>query len=92
MPDFADAVNNLGVTQAAMGKKKDAYRSYLRAISLRPEWDYALYNLAMISLDLGKRDEARKYWYALKGLNAEMAERFGKQFFAGYVIDAGELK
>lgn len=56
--DDADAHNNLGLSQLALGRCEDAMDSFLLALHFRPRFAPACYNMALAAHRLGDRAQA----------------------------------
>ncbi len=89
-PGFAQAHNNLGITYSYLGRKKQALKSFFEAVRLDPGYGSAQYNLALSYLAAGNREKARNCLEMLKKLDAELAQKFQKEFYKNYVIDVSE--
>jgi arylsulfatase A-like enzyme/Flp pilus assembly protein TadD len=79
-PDYASAWNGLGVALRAAGRPDDAIRCWERAIELRPDVGYPLYNLGFAYLDKGEKARALDYFLKYKegysrSLSAEEKEK-----------------
>lgn len=60
-PEFATAYNDLGIVLEEKEFLNSAETQYLHALSIRPNYPHALYNLAFLSLKLAKPKEAIRY-------------------------------
>jgi len=60
-PKFATAHNDLGVVLEKKGFLDAAEGKYLKALSLDPDYDQALYNLAFLYVKMGRTKEAIGY-------------------------------
>ena len=57
-PEFADAYNNLGAAQAALGRLDDAAAEFQKAVDLVPDHSQAIANLSIVLCKLKRFDEA----------------------------------
>ena len=62
VPADADARENLGHALLAAGRSADAAVEYRLALDGRPDSKAALYNLAQLETDAGRREVARSLW------------------------------
>jgi tetratricopeptide (TPR) repeat protein len=65
-PDNPTLSNNLAVTYGRIGDIDEEITALKRAISLRPRYATARYNLGVVYLKKGERNEALKQYYELK--------------------------
>ena len=91
-PNSAETNNNLGVALSQSGKKKEAHQYFLEAVRLRPDWSYALFNLASNQLELGDRDAASAGLRALEKIDFDLAGELKKQLWGKYVVNALQPK
>ena len=64
-PDFATLHNDLGIALEDKGSLEEARLSYLKALSIKQNYGYALYNLAFLLVKMGRRDEAIEFFKKL---------------------------
>lgn len=57
-PQFVEAYNNRGLDLLALGRYRDALRSFYEAIGMRPDFVEAYLNLGVVLVRLGQYDEA----------------------------------
>jgi len=65
--------NNLGLAYEIMGQSGKAGESYRAALRANPEYDLAWYNLGLMSIRTGDREQAEKALSQLKSLNPGLA-------------------
>lgn len=86
-PNFAESYNNLGVVISQTGKKKEAHPAFLKAVELRPDWDYAVYNLAISFLSKSDRASAQKQLNVLEKIDSKFAAMLRDAIWQKYVIN-----
>ncbi len=74
IPDRAAAENARGNERRAAGDLAGAEAGYRRALSLRPDYRSALYNLGLTLAELGRSPEAEQHFRRLLELEPEDAE------------------
>jgi tetratricopeptide (TPR) repeat protein len=57
-PEFADAFNNLGAAESALGRLEDAAQEFQKAVDLVPDHSQAIANLSIVLCKLKRYDEA----------------------------------
>lgn len=87
--DFAEPYNNLGV---ALGNSDDSHRAFLEAVRLRPDWNNALYNLALSHIERGERDLARTQLDNLSKYDSGLAEKGRTFLWQKYVVNANSFR
>ncbi len=60
-PELPEAHKALGLAYAAQGRSLQARSSYRRALELRPDYDEAIHNIALLLFQLGEWDEAGRW-------------------------------
>ncbi|HXI88059.1 MAG TPA: tetratricopeptide repeat protein [Parvularculaceae bacterium] len=70
-PDHPEANYYMGLAKVGRGKSKDAVRYFKRAIKARSNFVEARERLAIVSIDLGKPDDAREQLDGIKKLQAD---------------------
>ena len=71
--------NNLAVSYGMLGKISEEIRELEHAIALRPHYATARYNLAMVLMKQGKRDEAMNQYRELVKFDKNVAEALKKE-------------
>jgi Flp pilus assembly protein TadD len=69
-PDFAEALNNLGVMRQVDGRLEEATELYRKALTIKPEYAEAHNNLGVMLQAQGKLDEAIGHYQEAVRLNA----------------------
>ena len=72
-PTFAEAFNNLGVSQNNQGRYDAAVASYRRALALKPEYPMAHNNLGNTLASIGRLDEAAEAFERTLALQPDYA-------------------
>jgi tetratricopeptide (TPR) repeat protein len=67
------AHNWLGQTYELLEQKQEALTAYKRAIELKTDFAEAHYNLGVLSLALGDRNQAEQEYNTLQSLNSDLA-------------------
>lgn len=57
-PDHVDALNNLALTHAMLGRRTEAIAGFQRVLEIQPDFGTAAFNLANTLKDVGRVDEA----------------------------------
>jgi Flp pilus assembly protein TadD len=70
-PDYADAINNLGVLYVRQGKNSDAEQQFTTCIRVAPNFDQAYLNLARLYILMQEKEKARATLQALLKLQPE---------------------
>lgn len=60
LPNFPEALYQLGTLQQAKGDKRGAEANFRKAVELRPDWTLPMTSLASVLVSDGKTDEAKK--------------------------------
>ena len=66
--------NISGVCYKASGQLDAAVESYEKALTLKPNYDYAHYNLSNVFKELGQLDDATKSYEKAVALNPDFAK------------------
>ena len=82
-PNFADAYNNLGVTQRELNKFVDSEYSYKKAIELNPNFAEAYNNLGIILREQKKLKESEESYKKAIKLNPNFADAYNN---LGYTL------
>ncbi|MCA8996185.1 MAG: tetratricopeptide repeat protein [Planctomycetaceae bacterium] len=61
-PDFLEAWTQIGCIHRELGEFSSAKAAFLKALELLPEYPDANFHLAETLLELGRSDQAQKYW------------------------------
>lgn len=70
--------NNLGLAYEYLGEPRKAGEPYQAALLINPDYDLAWYNLGLLSIRLGDREQAAKALQQLKRLNLTLAGSLAK--------------
>ena len=81
-PDYADALNNRGLTLDALHQFEDALVSYDQAIALKPDYAEAFYNRGNALQELKRFDEALASYDKALALKPDYAEAFNNRGIA----------
>ncbi|MDC0239589.1 tetratricopeptide repeat protein, partial [Candidatus Thioglobus sp.] len=91
-PNYAEALNNLGIVYMELGQLDESVKCYEKSIAIRPNYAEALNNLGLTLKELGQLDEAIKYYeksIAIKPDYAEALNNLGSVFMElGQLDDA----
>ena len=74
MPDYPDALNNLGYALLLTGRNEDARALYEKALALQPDFPEALNNLGLLFGRAGDMDRAEKYFRDAVSRRADYGE------------------
>ncbi|MBA3567901.1 MAG: tetratricopeptide repeat protein [Pyrinomonadaceae bacterium] len=76
----------MGVAYYKIGRSKEAIESYKRAISLKPDYAGAYFNLGVVYLATKKKDAALEQHTILKTLNQQLAGEFFNVIYKDKVL------
>jgi len=93
-PDYASALNNLGMLAARQRRHAEATALFQRAAALEPDYVFPYLNLGLINAEQGQMAAAERYLraaVALAPLNFEIHNVLGKVYFdTGRLVEAEE--
>jgi tetratricopeptide (TPR) repeat protein len=67
--------NNIGGAYSSDGQYKKAVKAFKQAISLKPDFAEARFNLAIVYLKTGDRNIALRQYYELKMLDKQLTDK-----------------
>src|ERR1700682_256594 len=77
---------HLGVTYYKMGRDRDAIESYKRAISLKPDYAEAYFNLGLAYLAAKNKSAALEQHTMLESLDQKLASEFFNVIYKGKIL------
>jgi len=78
-PEDPVALNYLGTLFESLDRQQDAIAVYKQAIVAKPDYAETHYNLALLLLSLGDRNQADREYDILRSLNTDLAEALLKK-------------
>jgi Flp pilus assembly protein TadD len=75
-----------------MGKREEAHQALVEAVRLRPDWNYALYNLGLSFIERGDREAAQKQVAALRAVDDKLAARLQESMWRKYIVNVSQVK
>ena len=78
-PDFAEAHNNLGITQTQLGRLDAAVESFKNALTIKPDYAEAHNNLGITLKGLNKLDDALKSYEKAISIKPDFAEAYNNR-------------
>jgi len=81
-PNSINLCNIIGITNKQLGKREEAIQAYTKAISLKPDYADAYFNMANALKDLVKLDEAIEAYTKAISLKPDYAEAYNNMGIA----------
>jgi Flp pilus assembly protein TadD len=85
-PNYAPALNSLGVTLLELRRYREAKAAFTRALELSPETERVRYNLALSNIALKNKEAALQQYHWLKAANADLAQKLYQIIYQDLIV------